>query len=88
MSARSVIVVLVIAAFAVLSTLALMDVGYFGILAPHFRSWGGAQVSIRWGATSGAPNTSKPVLAITFRTFSTRWESNASGSRCCRAGIT
>ena len=44
MSARSVIVVLVIAAFAALSTLALMDVGYFGILAPHFRSWGGAQV--------------------------------------------
>jgi hypothetical protein len=33
-----------LAAFGVLSTLALMDVGYFGILEPHFRSWGGAQV--------------------------------------------
>ena len=44
MSGRSIVVVLVIAAFAVLSTLALMDVGYFGIIAPHFRSWGGAQV--------------------------------------------
>jgi uncharacterized membrane protein YqjE len=34
----------VIAGFGVLSTLALIDVGYLGILAPHFRSWGGAQV--------------------------------------------
>ncbi len=44
MSGRSIILVLVLAAFGVLSTLALLDVGYFGILAPHFRSWGGAQV--------------------------------------------
>ena len=44
MSARSIVVLAVIAAFGVLSTLALLDVGYFGILAPHFKSWGGAQV--------------------------------------------
>ena len=44
MSARFAFLLLVIAAFGVLSTLALMDVGYFGILAPHFRSWGEAQV--------------------------------------------
>ena len=44
MSARLLVLVLVILAFGALSTLALMDVGYFGILAPHFQSWGGAQV--------------------------------------------
>ena len=44
MSGRFVILLVVIAGFAVLSTLALLDVGYLGILAPHFRSWGGAQV--------------------------------------------
>jgi len=43
-SSRLVVLVAVIAAFGVLTTLALMDVGYFGILQPHFRSWGGAQV--------------------------------------------
>jgi len=31
-------------AFAVLTGLALADVGYFGILEPHLQSWGGAQV--------------------------------------------
>ena len=35
---------IVIAAFAVLTGLALADVGFVGILEPHFRSWGGAQV--------------------------------------------
>ena len=44
MSVRLIVVVVVLAAFGVLSTMALMDVGYFGILEPHFRSWGGAQV--------------------------------------------
>lgn len=44
MSGRSIILLVVIAAFGALSTLALMDVGYFGVIAPHFRSWGGAQV--------------------------------------------
>jgi hypothetical protein len=44
MSGRSFLLLLVIAGFGVLTTLALLDVGYLGILAPHFRSWGGAQV--------------------------------------------
>lgn len=34
----------ILAPFAVLSTIALMDVGYFGIIEPHFKSWGAAQV--------------------------------------------
>ena len=44
MSGRLVLLLIVIAGFTVLSVLALMDVGYFGIIEPHFRSWGGAQV--------------------------------------------
>ena len=44
MTGRFAVLLLVIAAFGVLTTLALMDVGYLGIIAPHFRSWGGAQV--------------------------------------------
>jgi hypothetical protein len=44
MSGRLILAFLVIAAFGVISTLALMDVGYLGIIEPHFRSWGGAQV--------------------------------------------
>jgi hypothetical protein len=38
------VLLLVIAAFGVLTALALTDVGYLGIIEPHFRSWGGAQV--------------------------------------------
>ena len=44
MSGRLVLLILVIVAFGVLSALALMDVGYFGILAPHFQSYGEGQV--------------------------------------------
>ena len=44
MSNRSIMLVLVTAAFGALSALALQEVGYFGIIAPHFLSWGGAQV--------------------------------------------
>lgn len=44
MSSRLIALAAVIVGFGVLTALALMDVGYFGILAPHFRSWGGAQV--------------------------------------------
>lgn len=44
MSARLLALVVVIAAFGVLSALALMDVGYLGIIAPHFETWGGGQV--------------------------------------------
>lgn len=34
----------VTAAFAVLTSIALFDVGYFGIIKPHFKSWGAGQV--------------------------------------------
>ena len=44
MSARLITLGLVIVAFGALSALALMDVGYLGILAPHFRSLGEGQV--------------------------------------------
>jgi hypothetical protein len=44
MSSRFLVLILVIAAFGVLSMLALADVGYFGILEPHFQSFGGGQV--------------------------------------------
>lgn len=44
MSTRLIVLLLVLAAFGVLTALALLDVGYLGILEPHFLSWGGAQV--------------------------------------------
>lgn len=44
MSARLLVLIVVIALFGVLSALALMDVGYLGIIEPHFQSWGGGQV--------------------------------------------
>jgi hypothetical protein len=44
MSVRLLLLIVVIALFGVLSALALMDVGYFGIIAPHFQTWGGGQV--------------------------------------------
>ena len=44
MSSRLILLLIVIAAFGALTTVALLDVGYFGIIAPHFRSWGEAQV--------------------------------------------
>lgn len=44
MSGRLLLLIVVIALFSVLTALALMDVGYLGILAPHFQSWGGGQV--------------------------------------------
>ena len=44
MSGRLIALVMVIAAFGALTTLALMDVGYLGIIKPHFRSWGEGQV--------------------------------------------
>lgn len=40
------ILIPVIGSFAVLTGLALADVGYLGILEPHFRSWAGAQVFV------------------------------------------
>lgn len=44
MSARLLALIVVIGLFGVLSALALMDVGYLGIIAPHFQSWGAGQV--------------------------------------------
>ncbi len=44
MSLRLLSLVLVLVLFGALSAVALADVGYFGILAPHFQSWGAAQV--------------------------------------------
>jgi hypothetical protein len=44
MSGRLVALSAVILGFGLLSALALMDVGYFGIIEPHFQSWGAAQV--------------------------------------------
>jgi Protein of unknown function DUF2834 len=46
MSLRAVLLIAVIALFGALTALALLDVGYFGIIAPHFQSWGGAQVIV------------------------------------------
>lgn len=44
MTGRLLTLAIVILGFGVLSAVALLDVGYWGILAPHFRSWGAAQV--------------------------------------------
>ena len=44
MSRRLLPLFLVIALFSVLTGAALLDVGYFGILKPHFQSWGAGQV--------------------------------------------
>lgn len=44
MSLRLVALAAVILPFGALTARALLDVGYFGILKPHFQSWGEAQV--------------------------------------------
>ncbi len=44
MSARLVLLVAVLVLFGALTAVALMDVGYWGIIQPHFQSWGAAQV--------------------------------------------
>ena len=44
MSANLIVLLLVTVAFTVLTGIALMDVGYMGILEPHFQAWGAAQV--------------------------------------------
>ncbi|HET6471903.1 MAG TPA: hypothetical protein VFG38_08670 [Pseudomonadales bacterium] len=44
MSKRILILGGVIGAFGALTYAALADVGYLGILEPHFRSWGAGQV--------------------------------------------
>ena len=44
MSGRMLVLIGVFASFSVLTGLALMEVGYFGLLEPLFKSWGGGQV--------------------------------------------
>jgi len=44
MPRSSILLVLVTLSFAALSTIALLDAGYVGIIRPHFQSWAGAQV--------------------------------------------
>jgi hypothetical protein len=44
MSIRLLALLVVIVLFGALSAMALMDVGYFGIIEPHFQSWGAGQV--------------------------------------------
>jgi len=46
MSVRLFGLVAVVIAFGALTAMALLDVGFFGILEPHFQSWGGAQVFV------------------------------------------
>ncbi len=44
MTIRSVLLLAILALFGTLTGIALMDVGYFGIIEPHFKSWGAGQV--------------------------------------------
>ena len=44
MSTRLILLLTVTAAFGALTAMALMDVGYWGIIAPHFQAWGPGQV--------------------------------------------
>ena len=46
MTLRLVLLLAAIFGLGVLTVLAVMDVGYFGILEPHFQTWGGAQVFV------------------------------------------
>ncbi len=44
MSVRLIALLVVIVAFGVLTAIALFDVGFFGIIEPHFQAWGAGQV--------------------------------------------
>ncbi len=44
MSIRLLLLLVVTGLFSVLTALALADVGYLGIIKPHFQSWGAGQV--------------------------------------------
>jgi uncharacterized membrane protein YqjE len=44
MTGRLIVLVTVLIGFSALTALALRDHGYWGIIQPHFQSWGGAQV--------------------------------------------
>jgi hypothetical protein len=78
MRIRLTVLLAVIAVFGALSARALIDVGYFGIIAPHFRSWGEAQVladlvilavlACRWMARDARARgtTAWPFIAVTM----------------------
>ena len=44
MSVRLLTLLVVVVLFGVLTAMALLDVGYLGIIEPHFQSWGAGQV--------------------------------------------
>lgn len=44
MNVRVIMLLLLTACFGALTAIALWDVGYWGIVEPHFKSWGAAQV--------------------------------------------
>ena len=44
MQMRFLVLAVAIVFFGALSAIALLDVGYFGIITPHFKSWGAGQV--------------------------------------------
>jgi hypothetical protein len=44
MSIRLLVLLVVLALFGALTVVALLDVGYLGIVKPHFEAWGPAQV--------------------------------------------
>lgn len=44
MSARVLVLSVVLVLFGTLTAVALFDVGYMGIITPHFQSWGAGQV--------------------------------------------
>lgn len=67
MSSRVLLLLSVIVAFGTLSAVALADVGYVGILAPHFESWGGGQV------------LADLVIACTLAMIWMVWDSRTSG---------
>ena len=46
MSVRFLLLLAITVAFGLLSAIALADVGYLGIIEPHFQTWGAAQVFV------------------------------------------
>jgi hypothetical protein len=46
MSMRLFVLLVVIAVFGALSTVAVREVGYFGLVEPHFQSWGASQILV------------------------------------------
>ena len=44
MSIRVIVLLVVIVLFGALTATALLDVGFMGIIRPHFQSWGAGQV--------------------------------------------